>query len=703
MMDSSATSPAAATPATATVSTDSSSAPVALSIGVDADSSRLVQPGAPTIARYQLFGTRQGGSQASLGSWTSLVGATVSVQVGSWDFLLDAYDGTGTLVLEGSLASQSVTAASTLTFHLLPLQSGSGSVSVTLLWPASSGVALVETSFNGQTVTPALSPSAGPASSQTVTYAASSVASGNYLLVFYLKDGAGKTLGAHTEWVLVRKDLASSKSISLEASDINGKPVASGEIGILEGDLTWTSEAVTFAWSDTADNETGYRVETSDDDGTTAATLPAGSTGYPDTIPRGVFRGYRVIAVNSFGESAPMDTWHEAPALFACTGEDAAIATVVVNLWDPTTLEFHGTATLTKYGKYFGGGVEPTAKGTQLVQAYAYDADGKIRAVSEATKTISSVSDSVALTAQSARLMGGNVQKTGGPATKDLAPILATKMNSDYTCILGAVCDGLNLYISDAKNQCITRRVISSGIVARFAGNGTGADEDNPGSSPNFRFSLLNSGGIATDGRQLYFGGENDDGESGWNEISRITLTASSKVIHKFLYPSLYLVPAFLTVEGEYLYATSMHAYRMNLKTYQVQSLNPDTGSWSDTAPTGANVLGGITSDGVRLYWKTFTSGMANCTLCSIPLAGGAVLQHAEYEGNVEAVITDGTSLFYSLYVPEEANPDVSDFCLQIMTIATGEKTPPVLAGNRASCALTTDGTSIFYFPELVP
>ena len=157
-------------------------------------------------------------------------------------------------------------------------------------------------------------------------------------------------------WVLVRKDLASTREISLAATDLNGAPTAYGEFAIFDGTLTWTSLSVTFKWDDTADNETGYRVETSDDDGTTwttAATLPAGSTSYPDTIPRGVNRGYRVIAVNSFGESAPMESWHEAPALFACTGDDATITTVVVNLWDPTTLAFHGTTTLTKQGNYF--------------------------------------------------------------------------------------------------------------------------------------------------------------------------------------------------------------------------------------------------------------------------------------------------------------------------------------------------------------
>lgn len=649
-------------------------------------SSKVILPGTPTIARYQLFGTRQGGKQESLGSWTSLSGASVSVQIGTWDFLLDAYDASDKLVLEGSVAGKSLSADATLTFALSPIASGSGSVDVSLLWPTSSLVASVETSFGGQVVSPALAPVAVPPSSQAVTYANPGVASGNYLIVFKLKDAKGNTVCARSEWVLVRKDLASSAQISLAATDLNGAPAAPGEIGITVSSQTWSGQIITLAWSDTADNESGYRVESRvhgvNPGWQTIATLPAGSASYKTGISRGVRIDYRVIAFNSFGESVPIeDSWRPVPVIdFASS--DAEIATVAVYLWDPVTLAFHGTATLNRFADEFIGGIEPTTLGSQLVQAYAYDMYGKIKAVAEATGTISSESDSIALTAKPVRLMGGNVQKTGGSI--GLTPVVVKAGDVGIDCYNGngMACDGLNLYIVDGDNSLVKRRVISSKAVALFAGAGAGSDEDKPGQSPAFEMAGIQ--GITTDGSRLYLALGNRMG------IERLEFSGSCKKLFTFPYDAAYpndrVNPIWLTTDGAYLYVADNRMHRLDLASLEASHLDSSDWSWKAHCPAEKFVFGGLTTNGSSLFW----SHSGEYSMSAVGGDGSLLAAIGDFGG----AITDGSNL----YMFNDIVGDGSISGARKIDCATGATTALGNAAGNYAHLIATDGDSLFVF-----
>jgi hypothetical protein len=76
----------------------------------------------------------------------------------------------------------------------------------------------------------------------------------------------------------------------------------------LVADVASGTTIVVLAWSDTTGNETGFRLERREAEGTfqSLTSSPANSTAFQDATARPETRyGYRVVAVNAGGESAP--------------------------------------------------------------------------------------------------------------------------------------------------------------------------------------------------------------------------------------------------------------------------------------------------------------------------------------------------------------------------------------------------------------
>jgi Listeria/Bacterioides repeat len=203
---------------TATASLDGSKK---VTIKLYSATSKTISPTTPTIASYELLGGTAGSTQASLGTWTDLGSASVTLMTGSYDFTLDAYDSSSNLVLEGTLSSQAISADGSLAFTLSPISSGTGSVSVTVTWPSSVSVDHVTASYAGGDATTLTITTDSSSSTGSVTYSAASTASGNYPIVFKLYDSSSKLLSSVTEVAKVRKNLSTTGTVALSASDFD--------------------------------------------------------------------------------------------------------------------------------------------------------------------------------------------------------------------------------------------------------------------------------------------------------------------------------------------------------------------------------------------------------------------------------------------------------------------------------------------------
>jgi hypothetical protein len=605
--------------ASSAASTEGASSTVSISLSVP--SSKIIVPGAPSIARYQLFGTRSGDARKSLGSWTSLSGASASIQVGTWDFLLDAYDASDKLVLEGSIAGKAISAATSLSFSLAAIQSGSGSVKVTCLWPASGNLVVSVQATLGGTTTQVLTPTAIPPSNLGVSYSAASMAAGNYLLTFKLLDAKGASVAIRSEWVLVRANLESAAEVSLAAADLNYLPTAPGAVNITQGSLDWVGLPVAIGWTDASDNETGFLVMASDDGGSTwatAASLPPGSTSWSGMIPRGISRSYEIRSVNELGSSPSSAGAVAVPDQIVFSTSDQSIASVSVNAWDRYTYAYRGSCELVKGQGKWVGGLNPNATGYIIFQAYAYDAQGRIVAVGGMDIDIQSMTSTLTIAARGARLMGGNVQLTG--ATMSATPFNLNRgsIGIEVSYVGGIVCDGLNLYITDTQNKRIMRLPYPSGASpAVFAGAGTGADEDNPGQSLVFKSPR----DMTTDGKQLFI----NDGL----RVVRVSLKASAKVLAGGLASGTadgigtearFSSNGPITSDGAFVYLRDgLRIRRIALADSRVTTLDPADWSWKSDPPSADHAFYGITTDGTKLYW---CSNADSYHRYSMPLAG---------------------------------------------------------------------------------
>jgi hypothetical protein len=303
------------------VSSSSSSGLVTLGLSVSKASARTISVDYAALrpAKYELFGAVSGGSVNSLGSWDSLAvvegasSATIRLAPGTYDFSLDAYDGNGKLILEGTLDSQVISAAGTLNFTLYGIKtSGTGTVSVALSWPKSSAVASVTAKFGSSdaVVIPSSTWIASEASANgdgiarySASYVNASASVGNQKLVFALLDANGKVLATIVELAQVRLNLSSTKSIDVLATELNGPPILPSAASISAGSAGSGASAL-IGWTAASSNTSSYELQYSTDGSswTALASIAAGTLCYTDSsITDKESCYYRVRAINDFG------------------------------------------------------------------------------------------------------------------------------------------------------------------------------------------------------------------------------------------------------------------------------------------------------------------------------------------------------------------------------------------------------------------
>ncbi|WP_020614439.1 InlB B-repeat-containing protein [Sediminispirochaeta bajacaliforniensis] len=293
--------------------TDPSSAssdgePVILTVSAGTMSARTVtvQEDDIDIASYKLTAVQ--GETTRTETWADLANAQITLETGTWTFILQAFSGadaSGDLLLEGSL-EKTIEASGELAFALSPLATGTGDVEVTITWPETiTAVDSVTYTLGGTAGTEGVL--SGPESgvySYTVTETGVGAASAGTLLVVKLKDSGGTALVTVSELVRVYDKLTSRKTIALAAADFNSAPEA-------PSNLTATREAgsttINLTWADNSANEAVFPIRYSDDGGSTwtELTMAEGSTvSFDDTdVPRGTTRSYRIWAVNDYGSS----------------------------------------------------------------------------------------------------------------------------------------------------------------------------------------------------------------------------------------------------------------------------------------------------------------------------------------------------------------------------------------------------------------
>ena len=293
---------------------------IRMSLSITQENSRTIGYTIPTDVTYILIGAIDDGDYDSLGSWTDMTNAGVSLDAGTWNFIFDVYDnGTEKKILEGTITDQEISAPGTLSFTLTTLKNedGVGTIDITLTWPSDSVVASVTTLLNNETVSPALNPVLDSAAgTYRVTYTNSEADPGTSLLVFKLYDDAEipNLVASVTEVVWVGENLTSSKTIALTSDDLNAAPTApTGLSAERVANTTSTDpETVNLAWTDASNTEAGFETTYSDDDGSTwsdtTIKADASATSSSDTVSRGTTRTYKVRAINSFGDSDWSDT-----------------------------------------------------------------------------------------------------------------------------------------------------------------------------------------------------------------------------------------------------------------------------------------------------------------------------------------------------------------------------------------------------------
>ncbi|MCK9169586.1 MAG: InlB B-repeat-containing protein [Treponema sp.] len=294
------------TPAAA--GTDASACTVHISVTRSAGRTVIYTDG--TVTTYVLSGAPAGSTQNRLTTWNfydSIPSITLAAGT-PWDFTLNAYDGSGSLVLSGTKNGVSLVASTTISFVLYPPDvSGTGAVNIYLNWPIDRGITSATVSFNGS------SPSAIDSSRISMgnyAYQNTQVSSGDY--PFVLKLYSGNLLAAAvTEVVCIRSGLTSSKTINLTSSEINSVPAApSGLTAAAYAGTTddTTNGTVSFTWTDNSIDETGFELECRDQTAAdwtvvNGSIAPGTKTCTAAVFKRGRSYVYRIRAVNSFGTS----------------------------------------------------------------------------------------------------------------------------------------------------------------------------------------------------------------------------------------------------------------------------------------------------------------------------------------------------------------------------------------------------------------
>ncbi len=254
----------------------------------------------------------------------SLSGSTASfaeVPTGSWKVTVDAYDASGNLVALGSTpdatpASVTVAGPNSVTVNLAPNQNGgSGSVSITVTFPASAGVDSADALWDNADASSCLSAMSGvdgDASRFKVVFTKSSAASGSPLLRINLKK-ASVVVSPYSDRVWIFNNLPTIATVALSSTDFGQVPATPTDLVVSKpkrADAVTMDGTLKLSWTDTSKTEERYIVERSTDNWATVSVLDSNlvpnTTSYIDAgAPQNLTATlYRVHSNNRFGPSA---------------------------------------------------------------------------------------------------------------------------------------------------------------------------------------------------------------------------------------------------------------------------------------------------------------------------------------------------------------------------------------------------------------
>jgi len=180
-------------------------------------------------ASFKLLGGTGGAGETELATFSG-AGATVSLEPGTWNFTLNAYDNDDNLILQGMVEDKEITldGPNQISFYLAVLNSGAGAIQITLNFPAAAGVTRI--TAGGDVDTEEFPVTAGE---DQFVYEKTGVEAGDYFISFRLFSG-DMLKAVVSELVLVRGNVTSSKTITLVGEDLKPEQ-APVEIEIPDG------------------------------------------------------------------------------------------------------------------------------------------------------------------------------------------------------------------------------------------------------------------------------------------------------------------------------------------------------------------------------------------------------------------------------------------------------------------------------------
>jgi hypothetical protein len=178
------------------------------------------------VASYQLLGELNSGAETVLVDSFTGKGTFVSLAPGMWNFTLNAYNSANNHILYGTVENKQInlTGTNQVRFSLSMVNSGTGTIQITLNFPASAGITRIGTNgdIDSETFT--------PVGNGSFVYTKSEVAAGDHLINFELYRG-DIPRAVVSELVLVRNGLTSSATIAVAVDDL--KPILTGTVSIM--------------------------------------------------------------------------------------------------------------------------------------------------------------------------------------------------------------------------------------------------------------------------------------------------------------------------------------------------------------------------------------------------------------------------------------------------------------------------------------
>jgi hypothetical protein len=256
-------------------------ATVSFSVADSSERTVLPQVSLADVASYKLLGGINNETETVLVESFTGTGTSVSLDPGTWNFTLNAYNSSGAHILQGKVQNKQInlTGTNQVSFSLSVINSGTGSVQITLNFPETAGITKI--SANGDVA----SENFTSITNGTFVYTKNGITAGDYLINFgiYCGDVLRTVV---SELVVVRSSLTSSKTITLVGEDL--KPVLTGTVNIIEtavvggtlaadtGALNGTG-AMSYQWkrgtTNIGTNTNTYTVQAADVGGTITVTV----------------------------------------------------------------------------------------------------------------------------------------------------------------------------------------------------------------------------------------------------------------------------------------------------------------------------------------------------------------------------------------------------------------------------------------------